>query len=165
MITYVFPYYNFVYLFLTFRKADNRGFHVIDPLNEQHIVIIEESHDWPNIFLSGHTVYISFSTSTYILETGGIEKVLAMTEAKVENSSAYKESTSKSGAFSSSGKSSFSHGTFIRLLLEILLSNSCCSKLSWPEKKMVANGTKHQFNTLPNCTKRYFFPSVNGRDT
>ena len=45
---------------------------VIDHLNEQHIVIIEESHDWPNILLSGHTVYISFSTYAYIHETGRI---------------------------------------------------------------------------------------------
>ena len=41
--------YNFVYLLWTVRKANNKGFCVIDPLNEQHIVVIEESHDWPNI--------------------------------------------------------------------------------------------------------------------
>ena len=31
-----------------------------------------------------HAVYILFSTSAYILETGGIENVLTVTEAKVE---------------------------------------------------------------------------------
>ena len=41
--------YNFVYLLWTVRKANNKGFCVIDPLNEQHIVVIEESHDWSNI--------------------------------------------------------------------------------------------------------------------
>ena len=39
-----------VYLLWTFRKENNKGFCVIDPLNEQHIIIIEESHNWPNIF-------------------------------------------------------------------------------------------------------------------
>ena len=43
----VFTYHNFVYLLWTFRKENNKGFCVIDLLNEQHIVIIEESHDWP----------------------------------------------------------------------------------------------------------------------
>ena len=41
--------YNFEYLLWTVRKANNKGFCVIDSLNEQHIVVIEESHDWPNI--------------------------------------------------------------------------------------------------------------------
>ena len=39
----VLTYYNFVLLL-------DKGFCAIDPLNEQHIVIVEESHDWPNIF-------------------------------------------------------------------------------------------------------------------
>ena len=37
------------YLIWTFREGNNKGFCVIDPLNEQHIVIIVESHDWSNI--------------------------------------------------------------------------------------------------------------------
>ena len=56
-----------------------------------------------------------FSTSAYILETGGIENVLTVSEAKVEPSSPRKVSSSKSGAFSLSGKSSFSDGTLIGL--------------------------------------------------
>ena len=59
---------------------------------------------------------ISFSISAYILETGGIEKVLTITEAEAQHSSPCKVSSSKSGAFSLSGKSSFSRGTFIGLL-------------------------------------------------
>ena len=43
----VFTYYNFVLLLWTFRKENIKGFCVIDPLNEQHITIIEESHNWP----------------------------------------------------------------------------------------------------------------------
>ena len=35
----------------TFRKEYDKGFRVIDPLNEQNIVIIEESHDWPKYHL------------------------------------------------------------------------------------------------------------------
>ena len=34
---------------LNLEKENNKGFCVIDSLNEQHIVIGEESHDWPNI--------------------------------------------------------------------------------------------------------------------
>ena len=62
---------------------------------------------------------ISFSISAYILETGGIEKVLTITEAEAQHSSPCKVSSSKSGAFSLSGKSSFSHGTSIGLLVAI----------------------------------------------
>ena len=61
-------------------------------------------------------MYILFSTSAYILETGGLENVLTVTEAKVEPSSPRKESSSKSGAVSLPGKSSFSDGTLIELL-------------------------------------------------
>ena len=61
-------------------------------------------------------MYILFSTSAYILETGGIENVLTVTEAKVEPSSPCKVSSSKTGAFSLSGKSSFSDGILIGLL-------------------------------------------------
>ena len=61
-------------------------------------------------------MYVSFSTSACILETDQIEIVLTITEAKVEPSSPRKVSSSKSGAFSLSGKSSFSHGTLIGLL-------------------------------------------------
>ena len=50
------------------------------------------------------------------LETSGIEKVLTITEAEA-HSSPRKVSSSKSGAFSISGKSSFSHETLIGLLL------------------------------------------------
>ena len=46
----VLTYYNFVLLLWTFRKENDKGFCAIDPLNEQHIVIVEESHDRPNIF-------------------------------------------------------------------------------------------------------------------
>ena len=51
------------------------------------------------------------------LETGGIEKVLTITEAEAQHSSPCKVSSSKSGAFSMSGKSSFSHESLIGLLL------------------------------------------------
>ena len=51
------------------------------------------------------------------LETSGIEKVLTITEAETQHSSPCKVSSSKSGAFSMSGKSSFSHETLIGLLL------------------------------------------------
>ena len=61
-------------------------------------------------------IIISFSTSAYILQTGGIEKVLTITVAEAQHSSPHKVSSSKSGAFSSSGKSSFSHETLIGLL-------------------------------------------------
>ena len=53
----------------------------------------------------------------YPLETGGIEKVLTITEAEAQHSSPRKVSSSKSGTFSMSGKSSFSHKTLIGLLL------------------------------------------------
>ena len=72
--------------------------------------------DCPNILESGHRVYPSFSISAYILENGGIEEVLTITEAEAQHSSPCKVSSSKSGAFSFSGKSSFSHGTLIGLL-------------------------------------------------
>ena len=65
-----------------------------------------------------YTVYLSFSTSAYILETCGIEIVLTITKVEVEPSSPCKVSLSKSGAFSLSGnKSSFSHGTLLGLLV------------------------------------------------
>ena len=35
----VFTYYNFVYLLWTFEKENNKGFCVIDPVNEQLILI------------------------------------------------------------------------------------------------------------------------------
>ena len=96
-----------------------------------------------------HAVYILFSTSAYSLETGGIENVLTVTEAKVEPSSPCKVSLSKSGAFSLSGKSSFSDGTLIGLLsLAIATVRGCflqkVAVLSHPglKKKMVANGKK-----------------------
>ena len=47
----------------------------------------------------------------YTLETGGIEKVLTITEAEAQHSLPRKVSSSKSGAFCLSGKSSFSHET------------------------------------------------------
>ena len=55
----------------------------------------------------------------YPLETGGIEKVLTITEAEAQHSSPCKVSSSKSGAFSMSGKSSFSHESLIGLLIAI----------------------------------------------
>ena len=63
-------------------------------------------------------MYVSFSTSACILETHPdlIEIFLTITEAEVEPSSPRKVSSSKFGAFSLSGKSSFSHGTLIELL-------------------------------------------------
>ena len=61
------------------------------------------------------------------LETSGIEKVLTITEAEA-HSSPRKVSSSKSGAFSISGKSSFSHGLLLiaiatvrRLMLSTML--------------------------------------------
>ena len=66
-------------------------------------------HKCQNIIKSGHTVYI--------LETGGIEIVLIMNEAEVEPSSPCKVSSSKSGASSLSGRSLFSHGMLIGLLV------------------------------------------------
>ena len=50
----VFTYYNFVYLLWTFRKENNKGFCVIDPLNEQHIILIEESHNCFQVSLHFH---------------------------------------------------------------------------------------------------------------
>ena len=100
-----------------------------------------------------HCIYPSLHL--LILETGGIEIVLTITEAKVQHSSPRKESSSKSGAFSLSGKSSFSNGTLIGLLPVAIATvrrfflQSCCFKLSWPEERMVANGNKHQVNILP----------------
>ena len=67
-------------------------------------------------------------------------------------------SSSKSGAFSFSGKSSFSHGTLIELLsiaiaivrrLHDASYKGAAFKLSWPERKLVANGNKHQLNIFP----------------
>ena len=103
-----------------------------------------------NIILSGHTV-ISFSTSAYILGNGGIEIAQTINEAEVEFNSPRKVFSSKSSAFSLSGKSSFSNGSLIGLLAVAIATvrcflQSCCFKLSWPEKKMVANGNKHQLN-------------------
>ena len=62
-----------------------------------------------------HSLHLltSLNLSFFFLETGGIEKVLAITDAEVEPSSPCKLSSPKSGAFSLSGKSSFSHGTLI----------------------------------------------------
>ena len=81
-----------------------------------------------------------FSTSAYILETGGIEKVLVITEAEVDHSSPFKVSSSKSGAFSFSGKSSFSHGTLIGLLAVAIATVRTCffqkvAVLSYPGLK------------------------------
>ena len=59
-------------------------------------------------------MYPSFSISAYILENGGIEEVLTITQAEAQHSSPC--TSSKSGAFSFSAKSSFSHGTLIGLL-------------------------------------------------
>ena len=46
------------------------------------------------------------------------------------------------------------------------LPNSFCFQFSWPEKKMVANDDKYQFNILPS-SKINVFPLLaeNGRDT
>ena len=68
---------------MNFEKENNKGFCVIDPVNEQHIVIREESHNWPNLLKSGRTVYLSFSTAAFILETNVIELILTITEAEV----------------------------------------------------------------------------------
>ena len=97
------------------------------------------------------------------LETGGIEKVLTITEAEAQHSSPCKVSSSKSGAFSFSGKSSFSHGTLIGLLSvaiatvrRLMLLTKVLLKSSWPERKLVANGNKHQLNILPSCKINIF---------
>ena len=73
-------------------------------------------------------------------------------------------SSSKSGAFSFSGKSSFSHGTLIGLLSvaiatvrRLMLLTKVLLKSSWPERKLVANGNKHQLNIFP-VVKYIFFP-------
>ena len=115
-------------------------------------------------------MYISFSTAAYILETDGIELILTITEAEV-HSSPRKVSSSKSGAFSLSGKSSFSHGTLIGLLSVAIATvtrcflQSCCFKLSWREKKMVENCNTCQLNILPNGKINIFSLLENGRDT
>ena len=90
-----------------------------------------------------------FSTSAYILETGGIENVLTVSEAKVEPSSPRKVSSSKSGAFSLSGKSSFSDGTLIGLpsLAIATVRGYFFQKItvlsqSGLKKEMVASGNK-----------------------
>ena len=44
----------------TFRKEYDKGFCVIDPLSEQHIEIIEVSHDWPKY-------HLKWSYNAYIL--------------------------------------------------------------------------------------------------
>ena len=97
------------------------------------------------------------------LETGGIEKVLTITEAEAQHSSPRKVSSSKSGAFSFSGKFSFSHGTLIGLLSvaiatvrRLMLLTKVLLKLSWPERKLVVNGNKHQLNILPSCKINIF---------
>ena len=97
------------------------------------------------------------------LETGGIEKVLTITEAEAQHSSPRKVSSSKSGAFSFSGKFSFSHGTLIGLLSvaiatvrRLMLLTKVLLKSSWPERKLVANGNKHQLNILPSCKINIF---------
>ena len=97
------------------------------------------------------------------LETGGIEKVLTITEAEAQHSSPRKVSSSKSGAFSFSGKSSISHGTLIGLLSvaiatvrRLMLLTKVLLKSSWPERKLVANGNKHQLNILPSCKINIF---------
>ena len=99
----------------------------------------------------------------YPLETGEIEKVLTITEAEAQHSSPCKVSSSKSGAFSFSGKSSFSHGTLIGLLSvaiatvrRLMLLTKVLLKSSWPERKLVANGNKHQLNILPSCKINIF---------
>ena len=89
-------------------------------------------------------MYISFTISAYILGNGGIEIALTITEAEVELSSPCKVFLSKSSAFFLSGKSSFSHGSLTGPLAVAIATVRCfCFKLSWPEKKMVANGYKH----------------------
>ena len=110
---------------------------------------------------------MSFSTSAYILETGGIENILTVTEAKVEPSSPRKVSSSKSGAFSLSGKSSFSDGTLIGLLsLAIATIRRCflqkVAVLSHPglKEKMVANCSLTYYPIV-----KYLFPPENQRDT
>ena len=99
----------------------------------------------------------------YPLKTGEIEKVLTITEAEAQHSSPCKVSSSKSGAFSFSGKSSFSHGTLIGLLpvaiatvRRLMLLRKVLLKLSWPERKLVADGNKHQLNILPSCKINIF---------
>ena len=106
-------------------------------------------------------MYISFSISAYILGNGGIEIALTINEAEVELSSPCKVFSSKSSAFSLSGKSSFSHGSLTGPLAVAIATvrcflQSCCFKLSWPEKKIVANGNKHQLNILPSCKINIF---------
>ena len=102
------------------------------------------------ISLKWHTVHILFSTSAYFIETGGIERVQAITEAEVEHSSPCKVSSSKSGAFSFSGKSSFSHGTLTGLLAVAIETVRKCffqrvAVLSYPglKKRWLQNGVKH----------------------
>ena len=145
----VFTYYNFVYLLWNLRKENNK--YVIDPLSQWTTYCNHRRESWLAKYPLkwSYSVLISFSTSAYILETGGIENVLTVTEAKVEPSSPRKVSSSKSGAFSLSGKSSFSDGTLIGLLsLAIATVRGCffqkVAVLSHPglKKKMVANGKK-----------------------
>ena len=91
------------------------------------------------------------------LETGGIEKVLTITEAEAQHSSPRKVSSSKSGAFSFSGKSSFSHGTLIgllsvaiatvrrlMLLTKVLLSSYPGLKESWLQMVINISSTYSQ---------------------
>ena len=61
-----------------------------------------------------------------LLETGGKEIVLTITDAKLKPSSPRKVSSSKSGTFSWSGKSSFSHETLIGLLTEVIATVRRC---------------------------------------
>ena len=132
---------------------------------------MEESHDWPNILRSGHTVYISFSTSASILKTSGIEKVLLIAEAKFEPELPRKVSSSKSGAFSLANRSSFSHGTLIGLLPVAIVTirrfflQRCCNVLSYSGLKkrwlqMVINTS----STYYPVAKEIFFRSEIERD-
>ena len=95
------------------------------------------------ISLKWHTVHILFSTSAYFIETGGIERVQAITEAEVEHSSPRKVSSSNSGAFSFSGKSSFSHAVAIETVRKCFFQR--VAVLSYPglKKRWLQNGVKH----------------------
>ena len=90
-------------------------------------------------------MYVSLSTSTYILETGGIEIVLTITEAEVEHNSPRKVSSSKSGAFSLSGKSSFSHGTLIELLPVAIATVRRCFLQEVAAKDIYSEENKHYY--------------------
>ena len=95
-------------------------------------------------------ISLKWSYSTYyFIETGGIERVQAITEAEVEHSSPRKVSSSNSGAFSFSGKSSFSHGTLTGLLAVAIATVRKCffqrvAVLGYPglKKRWLQNGFK-----------------------